>query len=101
MGQPSGFAAIPWRRIGNAADMSCASASYRLDIKNSVASASGSLSGYWAEATRGVSGSISGHASGATIVANVQGAGFEARVDVHTKGNSFHWRPGREKPLLQ
>jgi hypothetical protein len=69
-------------------DMSCASASYRLDIKSNVASAGGSLSGNWAEATRGVSGSISGHAGGSTIVANVQGAGFGARIDVHTKGNT-------------
>jgi hypothetical protein len=62
----------------------CASDSYRLEISSNVISEGGSLSGSWAEATRGVSGNISGRASGAEIVANVAGAGFTARLDVRT-----------------
>ncbi len=38
----------------------CASDSYRLDISSNVVSEGGALSGSWSEATRGVSGSISG-----------------------------------------
>src|ERR1700732_4078738 len=64
----------------------CASDSYRVEISSNVISEGGSLSGSWAEATRGVSGNISGRASGAEIVANVAGAGFTARLDVRTQG---------------
>ena len=65
----------------------CASDSYRVEISSNVISEGGSLSGSWAEATRGVSGNISGHASGAEIVANVAGASFTARLDVRTQGD--------------
>ncbi|HUB64656.1 MAG TPA: hypothetical protein VL996_09465 [Methylocella sp.] len=65
----------------------CASESYRLEISSNVMSAGGSLSGSWSEATRGVSGSISGRASGSEIVANVVGGSFTARLDVHTHGD--------------
>jgi hypothetical protein len=65
----------------------CASASYRLDISSNVICEGGSLSGSWAEATRGVSGNVSGRASGAEIFANVAGAGFTARIDVRTQGD--------------
>jgi hypothetical protein len=64
----------------------CASDSYRVEITSTVVSEGGSLSGSWAEATRGAAGKISGHASGAEIVANVAGAGFTARLDVRTQG---------------
>jgi hypothetical protein len=64
----------------------CASDSYRVEISSNVISDGGSLSGSWAEATRGVSGNISGRASGAGIVANVAGAGFTAHLDVRTQG---------------
>jgi hypothetical protein len=65
----------------------CASDSYKVEISSNVISEGGSLSGSWAEATRGVSGNISGRASGAEIVANVAGAGFAARLDVRIRGD--------------
>jgi hypothetical protein len=65
----------------------CASASYRLDISSNVVAEGGSLSGSWGEATRGVSGNISGRTSGSAILANVAGAGFTARIDVRTHGD--------------
>jgi hypothetical protein len=64
----------------------CASDSYRFEISSNVISNGGSLSGSWAEATHGVSGNISGRASGAEIVANVAGPGFTAQLDVRTQG---------------
>jgi hypothetical protein len=63
----------------------CASDSYRLDISSNVVSEGGSLSGSWTESTRGVSGNVSGRASGSTIIANVAGAGFTALIDVRTQ----------------
>jgi hypothetical protein len=64
----------------------CASDSYKVEISSNVISEGGSLSGSWAEATRGAAGNISGRANGAEIVANVAGAGFTARLDVRTQG---------------
>jgi hypothetical protein len=58
-----------------------------VEISSNVISDGGSLSGSWAEATRGVSGNISGRASRAEIVANVAGAGFTARLDVRIQGD--------------
>src|SRR6202045_4410717 len=94
MAPPDGFAARPpsckaayvVNATGKALQQTlrCASDSYRLEINSNVISEGGSLSGSWAEATRGVSGNISGRASGAEIVANVAGAGFAARLDVRT-----------------
>jgi hypothetical protein len=65
----------------------CASDSYRLEIHSNIISEGGSLSGSWAEATRGMSGNVSGRASGTAISANVVGAGFTARLDVRTQGD--------------
>jgi hypothetical protein len=65
----------------------CASDSYRFEIISNVISEGGSLSGSWAEATRGASGNISGRASGAEIVVNVAGAGFTAHLDLRTQGD--------------
>jgi hypothetical protein len=65
----------------------CASDSYRVEISSNVISEGGSLSGSWAEATRGVSGNISGRTGAAEIVANVAGAGFTAHLDLRTQGD--------------
>ncbi len=65
----------------------CASDSYRLEISSNVIAEGGSLSGSWAEVTRGVSGNISGRASSAEIVAHVAAAGFAARLDVRIQGD--------------
>ncbi|MGH6795025.1 MAG: hypothetical protein ACREDH_07460, partial [Methylocella sp.] len=43
----------------------CASASYRVEISSNIVTEGGSLSGSWAERTRGLSGNISGRANGA------------------------------------
>jgi hypothetical protein len=58
----------------------CASDSYKFEITSNVIFEGGSLSGSWAEATRGMSGSVSGRASGAGIVANVARAAPETRL---------------------
>jgi hypothetical protein len=73
----------------------CASDSYRFDISSNVIFEGGLLSGSWAETTRGMSGSISGRASGTEIVAKVAGASFPAHLDLRTQGNkqSVTFRP--------
>src|ERR1700731_4287997 len=100
MAPPDGFAARPpsckaayvVNATGKALQQTlrCARDSYRLEINSNVISEGGSLSGSWAEATRGVSGNISGRASSAEIVANVAGTGFAARLDVRTRQAVSH-----------
>lgn len=72
---------------GRAAEQSlrCASASDRLEVSSNVVSKGGALSGSWMEATRGVSGNITGRASASQIIANVWGGGFAARFDILTR----------------
>lgn len=65
----------------------CASDSYKLDIRSNVISEGGAISGTWSEATRNVSGNISGRASSADIHARVDGAGFSASLEVRTHGD--------------
>lgn len=68
-------------------NLRCASDSYKLDIMSNVVSDAGAISGTWGEATRNVSGNLSGHATNAEIRASVAGAGFSAHLDVRTQGN--------------
>jgi hypothetical protein len=65
----------------------CASDSYRLEITSNVQSEAGLLSGSWSEATRGMSGSLSGRVRSSDIAVNVTGAGFTAHLDVRTHGD--------------
>jgi hypothetical protein len=65
----------------------CASDSYRLEITGNVTFNGGSITGTWGEATRHVSGNISGRASGAEIQARVEGAGFSAGLQVRFHGD--------------
>ena len=65
----------------------CASDSYRLEISGNVTFSGGSISGTWGEATRHVTGNISGRASGAEIQARVEGAGFSAGLQVRFHGD--------------
>ena len=46
------------------------------------------MTGTWSEATRGVSGNLSGRISGPNISALVEGTGFSAGVAVNTRGRS-------------
>jgi len=66
----------------------CASDSYRLEISSNVVSEGGAVSGSWSEATRNVTGNISGRATSAAIQARVSGGAFSASIDVRTHGNS-------------
>lgn len=64
----------------------CASDSYKVDINSQVISEGRSLSGSWAETTRGLSGNISGYVKGSHVAANVTGADFAARLNLQTQG---------------
>lgn len=65
----------------------CASASYQFDVQSNVRSdAAGALAGTWSEATRQVSGDISGHAAPGRIETAVATLGFSAQLSVATRG---------------
>jgi hypothetical protein len=68
--------------------LTCASDSYKFEISSNVETDGTKVTGTWSEATRGVSGKLSGRISGPNISAIVEGAGFSAGVAVNTRGKS-------------
>jgi hypothetical protein len=65
----------------------CASDSYRFEVSSSVQSQGGALSGSWSEATRNVSGLVSGRVAAGRIQAKVDAGLFAADLTVSTSGN--------------
>jgi len=68
--------------------LTCASDSYKFEISSNVETDGARVTGTWSEATRGVSGNLSGRISGPNISATVEGQGFAAGVAVNTRGRS-------------
>ncbi|MGP0088597.1 MAG: hypothetical protein ACLPKB_01340 [Xanthobacteraceae bacterium] len=64
----------------------CASDSYRFEVSSTVESQGGSLSGSWSEATRNVTGQVSGRATAGRIQARVDAGAFAADLTVQTTG---------------
>lgn len=65
----------------------CASDSYKFELTSDVAASGSNISGSWNEASRGVSGSISGRIANGQIDALVQTNGYAATFNVVTRGN--------------
>jgi hypothetical protein len=76
--------------------LTCASDSYKVDISCNVETDGSRVTGTWSEATRGVSGKLSGRISGPNISAMVEAQGFQAGVAVNTRGRSqsINIKPG-------
>jgi hypothetical protein len=68
-------------------NLRCASDSYNFDLAGDVAYRGGAIRGSWSEAAHGVSGTISGRASGNRIVAAANGGNFAASLSLDTHGN--------------
>jgi hypothetical protein len=68
-------------------NLRCASDSYKVDLSSKVGNQRGAISGTWSEATRGVSGSVSGAATGDQIQVQSDGPGFAANLHIVTRGN--------------
>jgi len=69
--------------------ITCASDSYKFSISSSVRADGGSVSGSWSEATRGVTGSISGRVSDGTFNGRVDGGTFAANVALRATGRGL------------
>jgi len=65
----------------------CASDSYKFDLSSNVIAEGGSLSGSWAESSRGVSGTLQGRGSSGNFQVVASAAGFNANISLTTRGN--------------
>jgi hypothetical protein len=67
--------------------LTCASDSYKFDLKSNVLAKAGVLSGTWSEASRNVSGSLEGRASSGQFDVVVSAPTFTANLSLTTQGN--------------
>jgi hypothetical protein len=65
----------------------CASDSYKFDLRGSVISERGALSGTWSESTRGVNGTLQGRGASGNFQLVASAAGFVASLSLTTRGN--------------
>ena len=68
-------------------DLTCASDSYKFDLRGNVISDRGALSGNWSESSRGISGTLEGRGSGGNFQVIASAAGFTANLSLATRGN--------------
>jgi hypothetical protein len=67
--------------------LTCASDSYKFDLKTNVVAEGGAITGSWSESSRGINGSIQGHGSSGNIQVEASAPGFTAGITVTTHGN--------------
>jgi hypothetical protein len=67
--------------------LTCASDSYKFDLKGNVVADRGVLSGSWSESGRGINGILEGRAANGVLQVAVTTAGFNANLSLTTRGN--------------
>jgi len=67
--------------------LTCASDSYRFELRSNVVAERGALSGTWSETTRNVSGNLEGHGSNGNFQVVASSPGFTANIALTTRGN--------------
>lgn len=67
--------------------LTCASDSYKFDLKGNVISNRGALSGSWSESSRGVNGVLEGRGANGNFQVLATAAGFVASLSLVTRGN--------------
>jgi hypothetical protein len=67
--------------------LTCASDSYKFDLRTNVVAEGGQISGSWSEMSRNISGTIQGSGSAGAIRVVASAAGFNADISVTTRGN--------------
>jgi len=68
-------------------NLTCASDAYKFDLRASVVSAGGDVTGTWSETSRNVGGSIQGRGANGSFQVVAQAAGFAANISLRTSGN--------------
>lgn len=67
--------------------LTCASDSYKFDLRSNVIAEGGQVSGNWSEMSRNISGVIQGRGSNGLIQVIASGPGFNASISLATRGN--------------
>jgi hypothetical protein len=67
--------------------LTCASDSYKFDLKGNVTSDRGALAGTWSESSRGVTGTLEGRGANGNFQMVASAAGFNADIALTTRGN--------------
>jgi hypothetical protein len=67
--------------------LTCASDSYKFDLRTNVLAEGNRISGSWSEISRNISGTIEGAANAGNIQVRASAAGFNANIAVATHGN--------------
>jgi hypothetical protein len=68
-------------------NLTCASDSYKFDLRSNVIAEGGALSGTWSESSRGVNGTLQGRGAAGNFQAVASAAGFNASISLATRGN--------------
>jgi hypothetical protein len=68
-------------------NLTCASDSYKFDLKGDVISDRGELAGTWTEGSRGVTGTLEGRGANGNFQVVARAAGFNANLALTTRGN--------------
>jgi hypothetical protein len=68
-------------------NLTCASDSYKFYLRSNVVASAGTLSGSWSEASRGISGNLSGRGGGGSFQVVASAPGFNANISLTTHGN--------------
>ena len=67
--------------------LTCASDSYKFDLRTNVTAEGNQITGGWSEISRNISGTIQGTGSNGSIQVVASAAGFNANITVTTRGN--------------
>jgi hypothetical protein len=67
--------------------LTCASDSYKFDLRTNVVAEGGAITGSWTESSRNVSGSIEGRGRDGNIQVQASAPGFNANITLTTHGN--------------
>src|ERR1700760_2378012 len=67
--------------------LTCASDSYKFDLKTNVVATDGAISGTWSESSRNINGNIEGRGSNGNFQVVASAPGFNANISLTTRGN--------------
>jgi hypothetical protein len=67
--------------------LTCASDSYKFNLRSDVVAEGGALSGTWSESSRGVNGTIQGHGGNGNFQVVASAPGFTSSISLTTHGN--------------
>ena len=68
--------------------LTCASDSYKFDLRGDLTASGEQLTGSWSEASRGVSGTLSGRGGNGQFNLAVTGPGFDATLSLRQSGST-------------